>query len=154
MQVYRIALAKYAGKLVASGNAARWSSNDVQVIYTASSRSLACLENVVHRSQDDLLMLEFVVLTIDCPDTIKIETVNLNILPANWAEYRQLYITQKIGDTWVKEAKTAVMKVPSAIVNEEVNYLLNPNHPDFKRIKLIKTQPFTFDGRIKQGPSK
>ena len=149
MQVYRIALAKYAGKLVASGNAARWSSNDIQVIYTASSRSLACLENVVHRSQDDLLMLEFVVLTIDCPDNIKIEKVSLNALPANWAEYGQLNITQEIGDNWIKRAKTAVMQVPSAIVNDEVNYLLNPNHPDFKHIKLIKTQPFTFDGRIK-----
>jgi len=154
MQVYRIALAKYAGKLVASGNAARWSSNDIEVIYTASSRSLACLENVVHRSQDDLLMLEFVVLTIDCPDDIKIQTVSLNTLPANWAEYDQLRITQQIGDNWVKESITAMLQVPSAIVNEEVNYLLNPNHPDFKHIKLIKTQPFTFDGRIKHGPSK
>src|ERR1700749_2108438 len=149
MLVYRIALAKFSDKLVASGNAARWSSNDIQVIYTASSRSLACLENVVHRSQDDLLMLQFVVLTIDCPDNIKIETVSLNDLPANWADYGQLHITQKIGDNWVKEVKIAILQVPSAIVNEEVNYLLNPKHPDFKRIKLIKTQPFTFDGRIK-----
>jgi len=149
MLVYRIALAKYSGKLVASGNAARWNSNDAEVIYTASSRSLACLENVVHRSQDDLLMLQFIVLTIDCPEDIKIKTVSLDSLPARWTEYSHLHITQKIGDAWIKDGKTGILQVPSAIVNEEVNYLLNPNHEDFKRIKLTKTQPFSFDGRIK-----
>src|ERR1700742_2834432 len=110
MLIYRIALAKFSGKLVASGNAARWSSNDIQVIYTASSRSLACLENVVHRSQDDLLLLQFVVLTIECPDDITIETVKLNSLPAKWTEYSHLHGTQKIGDAWIREGKTAILQ--------------------------------------------
>jgi len=104
---------------------------------------------VVHRSQEDLLILPFVILTIECPDDIKIETLNAKKLPANWNEYDQLFITQKIGDNWVKEAKTAIIQVPSAIVSDEFNYLLNPNHPDFKFIRLTKTQPFLFDGRIK-----
>jgi RES domain-containing protein len=148
MLIYRILLAKYGEKLIGSRYAARWNSDDIEVIYNASSRSLACLEIVVHRDQEGLNQL-FNVLTIDCPDKLKIEIVSLNDLPPNWADYSNIHITQEIGDAWVKGAKTAVMQVPSAIVNEEVNYLLNPNHPDFKRIKLIKTQPFTFDGRIK-----
>jgi RES domain-containing protein len=149
MLVYRIVLAKYAGKLIASGRAARWNPNEVEMIYTASSRSLACLENVVHRNQVGLSQL-FSILTIECPDRINIQTIPLNTLPSNWADFDQMTITQRIGENWIKEGKSAILQVPSSIVNEEVNYLLNPNHKDFGLIKFIKTQPFVFDDRIKQ----
>jgi RES domain-containing protein len=149
MLVYRIILAKYSGKLVASGNAARWNSNDIEVIYTASSRSLACLESVVHRSQSGLNQL-FNILTIECPPELNIKIVKLNDLPADWMEFSQMHFTQAIGDGWVMEKSSAVLQVPSSILNEEVNYLLNPNHQDFKLVKLIKVQPFVFDSRIKQ----
>jgi RES domain-containing protein len=142
MLVYRILLAKYSGKLIASGRAARWNSNDVEMIYTASSRSLACLENVVHRSQAGLSQL-FNVLTIECPNHIKIKKIGLNDLPANWTEFEQMSITQHIGDKWINENETAILQVPSSIVHEEVNYLLNPTHKDFNLVKLVKTQPFT-----------
>jgi len=148
MHTYRILLAIYSGKLIASGNAARWSSRDVNVIYTASSRSLACLENVVHRSREDLSR-HFNLLTIYIPDTLEIKIIGLDDLPSTWSDYDQVMITQTIGDSWIKENETAILQVPSSIVNEEVNYLLNPAHPDFKYIKPVKTQPFTFDGRIK-----
>jgi RES domain-containing protein len=57
--------------------------------------------------------------------------------------------TQSIGDEWIKEGKTPVLKVPSAIVPGDSNFLLNPAHKDFKKIKLLKTLPFQFDSRIK-----
>jgi RES domain-containing protein len=148
MLVYRIVLAKYAGRLIASGRAARWNPNDVEMIYTASSRSLACLENVVHRNQMGLSQL-FSILTIECPYHIKIKKISLNDLPENWADYGEMTKTQSIGERWIRENETAILQVPSSIVNEEVNYLINPNHPDFASIKLIKTQPFVFDDRIK-----
>ena len=69
MLVYRIVLAKYANKLVASGRAARWNPNEVDMVCTASSRSLACLENVVHRNQVGLSQL-FSVLTIEFPNSL------------------------------------------------------------------------------------
>ena len=149
MLVYRIALAAYADKLIASGRAARWNPNDVKMIYTASSRSLACLENAVHRSQAGLNQL-FNVMTIECPDHLAIKTINLRDLPDNWADFDQMRATQQIGEKWIKENETAILRVPSSIINEEVNYLLNPDHQDFKLIRLIKSQPFIFDKRIKQ----
>ena len=148
MLIYRITVSQYADKLVASGRAARWNPNDVKMIYTASSRSLACLENVVHRSRFGLNQL-FNVMAIDCPDAINIKTVSWNILPANWTSFDRMYITQKIGDEWIREQESVIMKVPSSIIEEEFNYLLNPEHPDFEKIKLVKTAPFVFDQRIK-----
>ncbi|MDB5091541.1 MAG: hypothetical protein JWR09_5535 [Mucilaginibacter sp.] len=148
MLVYRITLAKYSGKLIASGRAARWNPNEVEMIYTASSRSLACLENVVHRDKLGLSLV-FNILTIECPDAIEIKTVQLKNLPANWIDFDQMYLTQKIGEDWVKNNRSAILQVPSSIVSEEVNYLINPKHPDFGRIKIMKTQPFVFDSRIK-----
>ncbi|NCD68463.1 RES family NAD+ phosphorylase [Mucilaginibacter agri] len=148
MLVYRIALTKYADKLFASGRAARWNPNETEVIYTASSRSLACLENVVHRSQLGLNQL-FSVMTIEIPDELKKDIVNHTELPHDWREFQQMPLTQAIGEKWIKGGKTATMQVPSAIIEEETNYLLNPKHPDFKKIKLLRTEMFVFDVRIK-----
>src|SRR5580700_8090688 len=149
MLVYRITLAKYAGHLLASGRAARWNPNNVKMIYTASSRSLACLENAVHRDQIGLQQL-FSIMTTSCPDDLPKKTILLNELPPGWADYDKMFATQRIGERWMRENKTAILQVPSSIIEEEVNYLLNPGHPDFKKIKIVKTQPFVFDSRIKQ----
>jgi len=148
MLVYRIILTKYADKLIASGRAARWNPNDVEMIYTASSRSLACLENVVHRSGKGLNQV-FDVLTIDIPHHIKIKKIFLKDLPADWKDYDRVYLTQRMGERWISDNDTAVLQVPSSIVSEEVNYLLNPKHKDFGEIKIVKRQPFVFDSRIK-----
>lgn len=148
MQVFRIALEKYAGKLCTSGRAARWNPNEVEMMYTASSRSLACLENIVHRNQIGLNQ-SFKVMTIEIPDDLCICTIGLKKLPENWTEFGSMPATQKMGDDWVKEGKSAILKVPSSIINAEYNYLLNPMHPDFKSIKLLKSETFVFDKRIK-----
>ncbi|MDB5124950.1 MAG: hypothetical protein JWP94_3079 [Mucilaginibacter sp.] len=148
MLVYRILLTEYAGGLMASGRAARWNPNEVKMIYTASSRSLACLENVVHRGQVGLTRA-FSIMTIECPDRIKIKTIHVHDLPSNWIDFNQMQLTQHIGEKWIRENKYAILCVPSSIVEDEVNYLINPDHHDFKQISIIKTQPFTFDKRIK-----
>ncbi len=148
MLVYRITLAKHAGELLASGRAARWNPNDIEMIYTASSRSLACLENAVHRDQTGLQQF-FSIMTIDCPDRLPLQTIFLNELPHEWRKYDKMFATQRIGERWVRENRTAILQVPSSIIEEEINYLLNPRHPDFSKIKIIKTQPFVFDSRIK-----
>ena len=148
MQVFRISLAKYATRLVSSGKAARWNPNEVEVIYTAGSRSLACLENIVHRNQIGLNNA-FRVMTIEIPDDIHIITADLKKLPADWIDFQNIPITQKIGEDWIKSCKSAVLKVSSAIIIGEYNYLINPHHNDFKCIKLLKSEPFVFDRRIK-----
>jgi RES domain-containing protein len=148
MQVFRIALAKYAEKLSSSGRAARWNPNEVEMIYTASSRSLACLENVVHRNQIGLNQA-FKVMTIEIPDDIRIIQLDIKKLPADWTEFQNMPITQAIGADWIQDQKSAVLKVPSSIISAEYNYLINPLHPDFKSIKLLKSEVFIFDRRIK-----
>jgi len=149
MLVYRISLAKYGARLIASGRAARWNPNDSRMIYTASSRSLACLENVVHRNQLGLNQV-FNILTIEFPDDIKINSIHLSDLPGDWADFGKMSLTQRIGSNWLTENKSAVLQVPSSIITEEINYLINPEHKDFKLVRLINTRPFIFDHRIKQ----
>ncbi|MHB1179878.1 MAG: RES family NAD+ phosphorylase, partial [Daejeonella sp.] len=135
--------------LIASGMAARWNSNDINVIYTSSSRSLACLENVVHRSQLGL-SVNFSVLTIEIPDEIRTLHQDLKKLPENWNTFELMHLTQNIGDKWIRDNKVAVFCVPSSIVQSESNYLINPAHTDFSKIRHLKTEPFVFDDRIKR----
>ncbi|WP_299289768.1 RES family NAD+ phosphorylase [uncultured Mucilaginibacter sp.] len=138
----------YSDKLKASGRAARWNPNKTEVIYTASNRSLACLENVVHRGQLGLSQI-FSIMAINVDDKIKKEKISLNELPEDWKEFNRMPFTQALGERWISENRSAIMQVPSSIVEEEVNYLINPKHPDFNFVKLIKIDPFVFDKRIK-----
>jgi len=149
MLVYRIALAKFSDSLQASGRAARWNSNDINVIYTASSRSLACLENVVHRNQLGLSD-NFKIMTIHVPDDLAVEVIDIDSLSLDWKEFSQLPLTQQLGSEWVKSLRTAILKIPSSIISLENNYLINLSHPDFQKIKLLSTEPFIFDERIKR----
>ena len=149
MLVFRITLTKYANNLFASARAARWNSNEVKVIYTANSRALACLENVVHRSKLGLSS-HFSIMEIEIPNSIAVTEVNLKSLPKNWDQFEQMHLMQKIGDQWIEDCKTVVLKVPSSIIHDEFNYLLNPNHLDFDKINLVTVRPFFFDDRIKR----
>ncbi len=148
MEVYRITLAKWAESLVASGRAARWNSADRFVIYAASSRALACLENVVHRTGRGL-QADFRAICINIPDTLPITTIEVETLPKNWADFEQYGRCQQLGDAWLNARQTAILRVPSAIVPAEFNYLLNPQHPDFLQISIERVEPFRFDSRIK-----
>lgn len=148
MLIYRIALTKYASSLKASGRAARWNPNEVNMIYTASSRSLACLENVVHRSQAGLNQL-FSVMNIEVNDKIKKAVIRLNDLPPDWRDFHQMPYTQHLGQKWINAGRSAILQIPSSIIEEEVNYLINPAHADFRYVRLLRTDAFVFDRRIK-----
>jgi len=149
MRVFRISLAIYSTKLLASGNPARWNSNDIKIIYTAESRALACLENIVHRNSKGL-QKNFRIMEIDVPDKIKIEKIQETDLIADWKNFDNMPYTQQIGDNWINNSKTAVLQVPSVIVTGDFNYLINPAHKDFSSIKLLSVIPFEFDSRIKK----
>jgi RES domain-containing protein len=69
-------------------------------------------------------------------------------LPANWTEEPPPPSTMEVGDLWVKQARSAVLEIPSVIVRSESNYLLNPAHPDFKKVVIGKSAPFAFDPRL------
>jgi len=148
VEVYRICLAKYAGELVASGNPGRWNLRGQMVIYAAGSRALACLENVVHRSGEGLNSL-FKVVCIDIPDTLAVEELSLDQLPAEWASPRSYALCQPLGAEWYSRRSAAVLRVPSSIIAFEHNYVLNTRHPDFAQLRIIGWEDFAFDPRIK-----
>jgi len=150
VELYRITTKQWSERLVASGYPARWNSIGVYTIYTASSRSLACLENLVHLDIASLSKL-FRVCVIHVPPEIMIHNLEADQLPENWflsapEGYAQC---QSIADKWNLENNTLLLKVPSAIIMNEYNYLINPKNKDFKKLKIIGTEPFFFDDRLK-----
>lgn len=147
MIVYRITLEKWSRQLAASGNTARWNSRGNLMIYSAGSRALACLENLVHRSGEGNNAL-YKVMVIEIPATVKIETAATKKLRKDWHSLMNYPYCQSIGNKWLKEMGTAVMQVPSAVIKQEFNYLINPVHPDFRKIKLTGTENFDFDERF------
>ena len=147
MNVFRITTDQWSGSLTASGYPARWSANGRFVIYTAESRSLACLENLVHRSGEGNNLL-YKVMVIELPDTIQIEVIDANTLKKDWHAITNYAYCQSLGSKWLNELQYAVLKVPSVIIKKEHNYLINPNHPDFRKIKLTGVEDFDFDSRF------
>lgn len=147
MIVFRITIIKYADRISASGISARWNKAGQKVIYTSESRSLACLENIVHRSTEKLEGL-FRILVIEIPHDLKIEIKEEKDLPKGWNKYDQYHICQAIGSKWFSSGETAILQVPSALVLQEKNYIINTLHPDFRSIRFIGTEEFTFDSRF------
>ena len=150
MEVFRLANKKYPIELSGIGasiTGARWNSKGNEVIYTAQSRALAMAEVVVHVTLATMPS-GFAMLTVFIPDDLFIEEINVKKLPLGWNSFPELIDTQKMGDEFIRNKKSAVMKVPSAVVKGDFNYLLNPYHEDFYRIKIIHQEDFPFDKRI------
>ena len=148
MEVFRIVHTKWSNSLTASGYAARWNSTGLFVIYAAENCSLACLENLVHRNgfgNDS----DFSLLTISLTKTLKTLEINPKDLPKDWNTTNENghLICRAIGDSWIRNQQSAILFVPSAIISKERNVLINPNHPDFKKIRFT-IQEFAFDKRL------
>jgi RES domain-containing protein len=147
---YRICLTKYADTLFASGYSNRWNSKGNLVIYAAENRSLACLENVVHRGGEGLTN-QYSVLVIEISEQVRIEEMAIEQLPPHWYKKSSYPVCQTLGDAWYRKGDSAVLKVPSSIVPKEAEYVINTRHPDFLQgnIRLFDREPFRFDPRIK-----
>ena len=153
MIVYRIEREKYlqttlSGTGAASSKGFRWNSQFTRLVYTAESRALAMLEVAVHLDLSQDLPTDRFYVEIEIPDDITILELKISDLPLHWDAKPPTSITQHIGDHFVNENKYAVLKVPSSIVPEECNYLINPLHPDAKRIKVLRTIHMGFDARL------
>ena len=117
------------------------------VVYTAESLSLATLEIVVHLEREELFYTRFLKILVTF-DSSQVTTLSRNTLPKDWNRLPPSESTQKIGYKWISRSKFAVLKVPSTIIMEEYNYLINPNHPYFAGMKIGKSQRFKFDPRL------
>jgi RES domain-containing protein len=150
MQVYRLAREKYSNMLSGYGASVaggRWNSKGVEIIYTAENRSLAMAEVAVHLSLATLPN-DFNMLSIFIPDYLSVEELELKSLPKNWNVFPPPRTTQFIGDTFIRSFRTCLLRVPSAVTQGDFNYLINPYHKEFKKIKIFKKESFKFDDRL------
>ncbi len=124
----------------------RWNSPGIPVSYVAESLALAALEILVHL-QSTAPLPSYSAIPVHFDARI-IETLKTADLPRAWRASPPPAALRDIGDTWVSEGKSAVLAVPSAVVEAERIFLLNPAHPAFKRIHAGKPQPFALDARL------
>jgi len=125
----------------------RWHRLGSRIVYTAATVSLALVEVRVHL---EMAPQGWVSLEIDLPDSL-IQLLDLSSLPPGWSTDR--VTTQSVGEAWLRNRQWAAFAVPSVIVPSEVNYLLNPLHPDSSRIKVRSVTPVPFDPRLFRGRS-
>jgi RES domain-containing protein len=148
MLLYRIAKCQYAHDLSGTGArlyGGRWNSIGRPVVYMASSRALAVLEVLVHLPPA-LIPNDFCQVTFEVPDDV--DELDANTLPLNWQEYPEPSVLKTMGDAFIKANRHLLLKVPSAVVTQEYNYLLNPAHAGMQEVKLVKNEPFNFDERL------
>lgn len=148
---WRIDSAKWAGKSFSGAGAAlaggRWNPAGLRVVYASQHLATASLEKFLHLPKPIPPALRFVRFEIDF-NGIAIERPALSSLPRNWRAEPVPEDTQALGAAWFRRGRTAVLAVPSAIIPEEENYVLNPAHSDFARVRISKPQPFAFDPRV------
>jgi RES domain-containing protein len=116
-------------------------------VYTSATLSLAALEYFVHLDPIDAPS-DLVAILAEIPDTLARTEIRAETLPPNWRAYPAPEQLAEIGTTWVRARTTAVLVVPSAVVPQERNCLLNPAHSDFRRIRAGKPEAFSFDPRM------
>ncbi len=126
----------------------RWHLPGRRIVYAAQSLSLAQLEILVHIS-DRRQMPELVFAVAGIPDSLPIQTIETSALSGNWRRFSPYSsVTQTLGMRWLADMKSAVLKVPSAISEAEWNFLLNPAHADFQRLRIGSAKPFMMDPRV------
>lgn len=149
MEVFRISAEKYAGKLTASGSANRWNKHKQFVIYTGSSRSLSSLELVVHRATIQPTIAYKVMIIYISDDETLYQQISQKNLPENWRSINAYPILQDIGSTWYEEKQSLILKIPSAIIPQEYNYIINTTHADFKKkVRLVDVEDYFWDSRL------
>lgn len=125
----------------------RWNLKGTPMVYTAGSQSLAMLEMLV---QDEPLRARYVMLSATLPANLKIEHVTPAQLPVDWRDAGARDQLQAIGNAWVERNESAALAVPSAVIPDETNYLLNPRHPSMARIVIGKPREFITDLRLRR----
>jgi RES domain-containing protein len=149
MEVFRISKEEYSKKLSSSGSSNRWNVKGQEVIYTGSSRSLSSLELIVHKGAV-MPSYRYKVMVISIADEDHLfKQIKIGDLPDNWrtiAAYAQL---QKIGSDWYNEQESLILKIPSAIIPFEFNFIINTEHPLFNtKVKLVRTEDYFWDERL------
>ncbi len=147
MIVYRLCKSKYSHDLTGSGaekTGERWNNKGLPMVYTSESRALCVTEIAVHTPLG-ILPSDYEIVSIDLPSDTMVYRIREADLPADWKYFPHAASTRAIGDEVLRMNKHLVIKVPSAVVPGDYNYLINPRHRDSYRVKIIRVEPFNFD---------
>lgn len=150
LTLWRLCAAKYAAQALSGEGAemvgGRWSPPGIRVAYCAESRALAVVEVLASADEGDRLtgIKWNLVPAVVSADWIE----KPSRFPVNWRQFPHALETQRVGAEWVQARSSVVLRVPSAVVPGEFNYLLNPAHPQFPKVKIGKPEPFSFDPRL------
>ena len=150
MRIYRLTASRYVGTAFSGEGTrrvgGRWTPAGYRVVHAASSIALAALETLVH--VDPSVMPAHRVIAVDVPEAIPVTTIAVADLPDDWRRTPLSSNLRKIGKAWLDAGETALMQVPSVIVPEEPNYLVNPLHADFTQLVIHAPAPFEIDRRL------
>ena len=152
MEVFRITKQKYANDLSGKGAelfGGRWNPIGIPALYTSENRALATLELLVHTPRK-LLPQSYVLLTIAIPESLELEIITLDAkqLSGDWNSLQAKEWTEEIGRKYFNELNALGIQVPSAIIKEEYNVVLNPLHPKYEQITIIDQSDIKIDQRL------
>jgi RES domain-containing protein len=148
-EAWRIVKKKHVATAFSGEGAAktggRWNARGVVVVYTSGSRPLAILETLVHLTPP--VIFRYSLIRIEFTDAL-VEQLTKASLPLDWQSEPASLSTRQLGDAWVRSSRSAILAVPSVIIPEETNFLLNPAHADFAKIDIGNPADFVLDPRL------
>lgn len=149
ISLYRLSSARFPANSGAGAAkfGGRWNQLGTPVIYAAQTASLAALEVLVHYT---VLPMDFQLTEIQVPENLAIARWEAAALPMGWDGDVVTSESQALGEQWAVEGRAAVLSVPSSIIPKERNFVINPVHPSFRRIKFLPSIPFAFDPRLRR----
>lgn len=150
MTVYRIAKARYIHDLSGTGArmyGGRWNHKGVGIVYTSDSRALATVEYLVHVPLS-IVPSDLRIASVEIPEDISLKEIFPSDLPSNWRDYPAPSELAEMGTQWALANDSLLLRVPSAVVEGEFNILINPLHPDMRRVALLDIKVYRIDGRL------
>jgi len=150
VQVFRIAKTRSIRDLSGTGArvyGGRWNRKNIPIVYTSENRSLATLEFLVHVPLS-LLPNNLSIACLEIPDDIFVEQISIAVLPKNWRDYPAPPELADLGSEWAIAMRSLLLRVPSVVVLDEFNILINPIHPDMDRVVITRVESFIFDRRL------
>ena len=149
MLVFRLGSARFPANdgIGASLFGGRWNHKGTPIVYAADSRALCALEVLSNAGE---LAGDYAVTLIDIPSDLPVPIRSIEDLPSSWMAPEPSDATRDIGTAWANGLTSAVLAVPSVVIPQSYNYLLNPRHPEFSRLGFVGAEPFSFDARLRR----